>query len=100
MGSSCTQFAMGGSGPICLSTGSHLGQSGGEIAGLYLQENHSDCSMVAQHTSVLRPSGYVEPNPIVPTQSVHLTIQSDPSKESGLTVPGTARSAVGRDISC
>ena len=32
--SGCTQSAMGGSGCICLPTSSHLGQSGGEVAGL------------------------------------------------------------------
>ena len=37
---------MGGSGPICLPTNSHLGQSGGEFAGLPVQENHSDCSRI------------------------------------------------------
>ena len=41
--SQCTQSAMGGSGSICLPTGSHLGQSSGEVAGLPVQENHSDC---------------------------------------------------------
>ena len=34
MDSGCTQLATGGSGPICLPTGSHLGQSGGEVAAL------------------------------------------------------------------
>ena len=50
--SGCTQSAMGGSGRICLPTSSHLGQSGGEVAGLPMQENHSDCSGVAQHALV------------------------------------------------
>ena len=31
-GSGCTQPALGGSGPLCLPTGNHLGQSGGEVA--------------------------------------------------------------------
>ena len=44
VGSRCTQPVMGGSGPVCLLTSSHLGQSGGEIAGLPMQKNHSDCS--------------------------------------------------------
>ena len=35
--SECTKSAMGGSGCICLSTSSHLGQSGGDIAGLPMQ---------------------------------------------------------------
>ena len=51
--SGCTQSAMGESGRIRLSTSGHLGQSGGEVAGLPLQENHSDCSGVAQHALVL-----------------------------------------------
>ena len=42
--SGCTKSAMGGSGCICLPTSSHLGQSGGEVAGLPMQNNHSDCS--------------------------------------------------------
>ena len=40
---------MGGPGRICLPTSTHLGQSGGEVAGLHMQQNHSDCSGVAQH---------------------------------------------------
>ena len=51
--SGCTQSAMGESGRIRLPTSSHLGQSGGEVTGLSLQENHSDCSGVAQHALVL-----------------------------------------------
>ena len=43
MGSGCTQPLLGEPGPICLSTSSHLGQSGGEVAGLPLQQNNSDC---------------------------------------------------------
>ena len=53
LGSGCTQPTMRGSGHICLSTSSHLGQNGGEVAGLHMQENHSDCSGVAQHALVL-----------------------------------------------
>ena len=34
LGSRCTQPVLGGSGPICLPTSSHIGQSGGEVAGL------------------------------------------------------------------
>ena len=37
-GSGCTQSAMGESGSVCLSTSSHLGQSGGEVAGHPMQE--------------------------------------------------------------
>ena len=57
--------------PLCLPTSSHLGQSG-EVAGLPVQENHSDCSRVTLGPSdhvepdtivVLGPSGHVEPDP-------------------------------------
>ena len=44
-----THSAMGGSGCIRLPTDHHLGQNGGEATGLPLQENHSNCSRVAQH---------------------------------------------------
>ena len=76
---------MGGSGPICLPTSSHLGQSGEEVAGLPMQENHSDCSGVAQHGLVLGSSGHVQPNPTEPAQPAkptHSAIQSDSSQES------------------
>ena len=83
--SGCTQSAMGGSGRICLPTSSYLGQSGGEVAGLPMQENHSDCSGVAQHTLVLGPSGHVQSDPTEPVlaQPVNLALQSDPSQKSG-----------------
>ena len=42
--SGCTHSAMGGSGCIRLPTDRHIGQSGGEVTGLSVQENHSDCS--------------------------------------------------------
>ena len=48
----------------------HLWQSGGEVAGIPVQENHSDCPKVAQHALVLGPSGHFKPNPIVPAQPV------------------------------
>ena len=64
--SGCTQSAMGGSGRICLLTSSHLGQSGGEVAGLPMQENHSDCSGVTQHAFVLGPSDHVQSDPTEP----------------------------------
>ena len=31
------------SGPICLPTSSHIGQSVGEVAGLPMQQDHTDC---------------------------------------------------------
>ena len=73
---------MGGSGRICLPTSSHLGQSGGEVAGLPMQENHSDCSRVAQHALVLGPSDHVQSDPTEPAflaQPVNTALQSDPS---------------------
>ena len=68
LGSRCTQPAMGGSGSICLPISGHLGQNGGEVAGLPMQENHSDCSGVAQHALVLISTGHVQANPIEPAQ--------------------------------
>ena len=84
MGSRCTQPVMGKSGPICLPTSSHLGQSGGEVAGLPMQQDHSDCPRVAQHTLVLGPSGNVQSDPSVsaqPAQSGISTIQPDLAQE-------------------
>ena len=82
--SGCAQSAMEGSGSIHLPTISHIGQSG-DVAGLPMQENHSDCSGVAHHALVLGSSGHVQPNPTEPAQSaqpVDTTIQSDPSQKS------------------
>ena len=84
LGSGCSQPILGKSGPVCLSTSSHLGQSGGEITGLPLQQDHSDCTRVAQHALVLGPSGDVQSDPSVsaqPAQSGIPTIQSDPAQE-------------------
>ena len=83
--SGCTQSAMGRSGCICLPTSSHLGQSGGEIAGLPLKENNSDCPRLAQHALVLGSTGHVQPNPTESVQSaqpVNTALQSDPSQKS------------------
>ena len=77
------QSAMGGSRCLCLPTSSHLGQSGREVAGLPMQENHSDCSGVAQHALVLGSGGHVQPDPTESAQSaqsVNTALQSDPSK--------------------
>ena len=60
MGSGCSQPVMGRTGSIRLSTGSHLGQSGGEVAGLPMQQNHTDCTGMAQHALVLGSSGNVQ----------------------------------------
>ena len=67
--SGCAQSVMVGSGSIHLPTINHIGQSGGGVAGLPMQENHSDCSGVAQHALVLGSSGHVQSNPTEPAQS-------------------------------
>ena len=41
----------------------YLGQSAGEVSGLSVQENHSDCSRVGHHALVLGPSDHVRSNP-------------------------------------
>ena len=84
MGSGCTQPLLGGPGPIRLSTSSRLGQSGGEVTGLPLQQNNSDCPRVAQHALVLGSSGNVQSNPTVSAQHTKLSvsaIQPGPSQE-------------------
>ena len=85
LSSGCTQSAMGGSGRIYLPTSSHIGQSGEEVAGLPMQENHSNCFWMAQHAFVLGSSGHVQKNPIELAQSaqpVDRALQSDPSQKS------------------
>ena len=72
----------GGSGHICLPTSSHLGQSGGEVTGLPMQENHADCSRVAQHALVLGSSGHVQSDSTESAQPVNTALQSDPSQKS------------------
>ena len=77
-------YTHSGFGRICLPTSSHIGQSGGEAEGLPMQENHSDCSGVAQHALVLGSSGHVQPNPTNPalsTQCINTALQSDPSEK-------------------
>ena len=80
--SGCTQSPMGGSGRLRLPTSSHLGQSVGEVTGLPLQENHSDCSGVAQHALVLGSSDHVQSDPTEPAQPVDTAFQLDPSQKS------------------
>ena len=83
--SECTHSAMGGSGCIRLPTDCHIGQSGGEVKGFPVQENHSDCSGMAQHALVLGPGDHVQSStyqPAHPAQSVDSTLQSDPSEKS------------------
>ena len=83
--SRCSQFAMRGSGCIRLPTDRHIGQSGGEVTGLPVQENYYDCSGVAQHALVLGPSDHVQSGPpqsTQPAQPVDTALQSDPSQKS------------------
>ena len=65
-------------------TSSHLGQNGGEVTGLPLQQDHFDRPRVAQHVLVLGSSGNVQSDPSVsvqPAQSGISTIQPDPAQE-------------------
>ena len=71
---------MGGSGRLCLPTSSHLGQSGGEVTGLPLQENHSDCTGVAQHALVLGSSDHVQSDPTEPAQPVDTAFNQIPHR--------------------
>ena len=60
-------------------------ESGGEVAELPMQQNHSDCSGVAQHALVLGSCGHVQQNPAEPAHSAQpadTTLQSDPSQKS------------------
>ena len=81
MCSGCTQPVMGRSGSLCLPTSSHLGQSGGEVAGLPTQQDHFDRTRVAQHALVLGSSSNVQSDPLVSAQSGVSTIQPDPAQE-------------------
>ena len=83
-GNRCAQPAMGGSGCLCLPASSHLRQSGGEVAGHPMQENHSNCPGVAEHTLVLGSASHVQSNPIEPAFPAHpfnTTFESDPSQK-------------------
>ena len=86
MGGGCTEHILGGlmGEPLCLRTSHHIGQNGLEVTGLPMQENHSDCSRVAQHALVLGPSGHVESAIVLLqyTQSAEPALQSDPPQES------------------
>ena len=92
MGSGCTEPLLGGPGPICLSTSSHLGQCGGEVTGLPLQQNNSDCPRVAQHALVLGSSGNVQSNPTVPAQHTKLSISA--------IQPGSSQEPVKSEPTC
>ena len=73
LGSRCTQPVMGRSGPSCLLTSHHIGQSGDKVTGLPLQVNHPRCSRVAQHALVLGSSGHVKPDSSVLVQPAQST---------------------------
>ena len=84
LGSGCSQSVLGGTGPLCFPTSIHLGQSGGEVTGLPVQQNNSGCPRVAQHALVLGSSNNVKSDPAVSAQHTQLsvsTIQSGPSQE-------------------
>ena len=84
LGSGCSQPVLGGIGPVRLPTSSHLGQSGGEVTGLPLQQDHLDCPRVAQHALVLGSSGTVQSDSLVPAQHTKLsvsTVQPGPTQE-------------------
>ena len=84
MGSGCTQPVLGGPGPICLPTSGHLGQSGGEVAGLLMQQNDPDCTRMPQHALVLGFSGNIQSDPTVSAQHVKpdmSAIQPGPTQE-------------------
>ena len=75
---------MGGSGPICLPISCHFGQSS-EVAGLPVQDNHSDCSRVAQDALILGSSHHAKRDPLVLAQSAqpaNTAFQPDSSQES------------------
>ena len=86
-GHSCgrSQSSMGRARCIRLPPNSHIGQSGGKVAGHPMQETYSNCPRVAQHALVLGPSVHVQPDPTMPaqpTQSIDTTLQSDSTQES------------------
>ena len=80
----CTDPFLEGSGCLCLSTDGHLGQSGGKVAELPLQETNSHCTGLAQHGLVLGSGGDVQPNSLATSsdaQSLDSAIQSDHPQE-------------------
>ena len=80
-----THPAMGGSRCIRLPTDRHIGQSGGEVTRLPVQETDSNCPGVAQHALVLGLSDHVQSGPSQSAQSAqpaHTALQSDPSQKS------------------
>ena len=80
-----TQFVMGESGSVRLSTGSHFGQSGGEVARLPISKVDHYSPGVVQHDIVLGLSGDVQPDPIAltsTTKPADSALPSDPPQES------------------
>ena len=68
----------------------HIGQSGGEVTELPIQDNHPDCSGVAQHALVLGPSDHVQsgsPQSAQLAQPADTALQSDPSQKSDESEP-------------
>ena len=61
---------------------SRVNNIGGEVAGLPMQQNHTECTGVAQHALVLGSSGHVQSDPTVPAQSGDSAIQPDPAQET------------------
>ena len=59
-----------------------LGKMVAKIKGLPQQENHSDCSRLAQHALVLGSESHIKPKLPVPAQPTDSTIQSDSTQES------------------
>ena len=79
------QSTMGRSGCLCLPTGSHIGQSCGEVTGHPMQENYPDCSGLAQHALVLGPGSHVQSDTsksAISAQPTDTTIQSDSAQKS------------------
>ena len=87
MGSGCSQPVMGRTRSIRLPTGGHLGQSGGEVARLPVQQNDTDCTRVAKHALVLGSGSHVQSDSPVPAQSGNSTIQPDPTQKSVKSQP-------------
>ena len=84
MGSGCSQSLLGRTGPVRLSTSSHLGQSGGAATGLSMQQNHSSCTGMAQHALVLVSGGNFQPDSPVSAQHIQSSvsaIQPGPTQE-------------------
>ena len=63
------------------------GQSDGEVAGLPMKKEHSDCSRLAQLALVLGSSSHVQPDPIESAQPANTALQSDPSQKTDKPKP-------------